>query len=214
MIRVVVADDHPLVLEGLRALIEDTPDTELAGEAATGDEVVAVTLEQRPDVVVMDLRMPGADGVQATRQILREAPGTAILMLTMVDEDDSLFAALRAGARGYILKGSGPKEILRAIRVVADGEAIFSPAIAGRMTHFFAAPAAPPAFPALTPREREILALMATGVGNAVIARRLGLSEKTVRNNVSNVFTKLQVTHRAAAVAKARDAGLGDPPVS
>lgn len=212
MIRVVVADDHPLVLEGLRSLIEDTAGTELAGQATTGDEAVAVTLEQRPDVVVMDLRMPGADGVQATRRILREAPGTAILILTMVDEDASLFAALRAGARGYVLKGSGPREILRAIRVVADGEAIFGSAIAGRMAHFFTAPSPPSAFPDLTPRELEILTLMAAGTGNNAIARRLTLSEKTVRNNVSNIFTKLRVTDRAAAVAKARDAGLGNPP--
>ncbi|MEU6751568.1 response regulator [Spirillospora sp. NPDC046719] len=172
MIRVVVAGGHPLVLEGPRSLIEDTAGTELAGQATTGDEAVAVTLEQRPDVVVMDLRMPGTDGVPATRRILREAPGTAILILTMVDEDASLFAALRAGTRGYVLKGSGPQEILRAIRVVADSEAVFGSAIAGRLT----------------------------------------LSEKTVRNNVSNIFTKLRVTDRAAAVAKARDAGLGNPP--
>ncbi|MCW2937605.1 MAG: LuxR family transcriptional regulator [Actinomycetia bacterium] len=210
-LRVVVADDHPLVLEGLRSLIEDTPDTSFAGQAADGSAAVALVLEQLPDVVVMDLRMPGLDGVEATRQILRSAPGTAILILTMIDDDSSVFAAMRAGARGYVLKGAGPPEILRAIRVVASGEAIFGPAIADRMVHFFSASRTTPAFPELTSREQEILELMATGAANTAIAARLGLTEKTVRNNVSNIFAKLRVADRAAAVARARDAGLGDP---
>ncbi|GIF66167.1 DNA-binding response regulator [Asanoa ishikariensis] len=209
-VRVVVADDHPLFREGLRALIQDAAGLTLAGVAGDGDEVVAVALAERPDVVVMDLRMPGRSGVEATRHILRTAPSTAILVVTMVDEDDSVFAAMRAGARGYVLKGADPAEILRAIQAVANGEAIFGPAIAARMTRFFSAGAAAPApFPELTAREREILTLMATGAPNAVIAGRLGLTEKTVRNNVSNVFAKLRVADRAAAVARARDAGLG-----
>ena len=211
-IRVVGADDHPLFREGLRALIEDAAGVSLVGVAGDGDEAVAVTLRERPDVVVMDLRMPGLSGVEATRQILRTAPSVAILVVTMVDEDDSVFTAMRAGARGYVLKGADPADILRAIHSVAAGEAIFGPAIATRLTRFFAAPAptATP-FPELTTREREILTLMATGAGNATIAARLGLTEKTVRNNVSNVFAKLRVADRAAAVARARDAGLGQP---
>ncbi|SNS94554.1 DNA-binding response regulator, NarL/FixJ family, contains REC and HTH domains [Asanoa hainanensis] len=212
MIRVVVADDHPLFREGLRALIQDAPGLTLAGVAGDGDAVVAVALAERPDVVLMDLRMPGLSGVEATRLILRTAPSTAILVVTMVDEDDSVFAAMRAGARGYVLKGADPTEILRAIQAVANGEAIFGPAIAARLTRFFvpAAGVATP-FPELTTREREILTLMATGAPNATIASRLGLTEKTVRNNVSNVFAKLRVADRAAAVARARDAGLGQP---
>ncbi len=184
----------------------------LVGVAGDGDEAVAVTLAERPDVVVMDLRMPGLSGVEATRHILRTAPSVAILVVTMVDEDDSVFAAMRAGARGYVLKGADPTEILRAIQVVANGEAIFGPAIAARLTRFFTAgaPTATP-FPELTTREREILNLLATGAPNATIAARLGLTEKTVRNNVSNVFAKLRVADRAAAVARARDAGLGQP---
>ncbi|GIF45480.1 LuxR family two component transcriptional regulator [Asanoa ferruginea] len=210
-VRVVVADDHPLFREGLRALIQDAPGVTLVGVAGDGDEAVEVTLAERPDVVVMDLRMPGRSGVEATRHILRTAPSVAILVVTMVDEDDSVFAAMRAGARGYVLKGADPAEILRAIQVVANGEAIFGPAIAARLTRFFATGAAAPAavpFPELTTREREILTLMATGAANATIAARLGLTEKTVRNNVSNVFAKLRVADRAAAVARARDAGL------
>ncbi|GAA1877784.1 response regulator [Asanoa iriomotensis] len=211
-IRVVVADDHPLFREGLRALIEDAPGVSLVGVAGDGDEAVAVTLAQRPDVVVMDLRMPGLSGVDATRAILRTAPSVAILVVTMVDEDDSVFTAMRAGARGYVLKGADPSDILRAIHSVAAGEAIFGPAIAARLTRFFTAPApATTPFPDLTTREREILTLMATGAANTTIAARLGLTEKTVRNNVSNVFAKLRVADRAAAVARARDAGLGQP---
>jgi DNA-binding NarL/FixJ family response regulator len=210
-VRVVVADDHPLFREGLRSLIADAPETELVGLAANGDEAVAVTLAQRPDVVVMDLRMPGLNGVDATRRILATAPDIAVLVLTMVEEDASIFAAMRAGAKGYVLKGAGPETILRSILVVGAGEAIFGAAVAARLNQFFTAgtgPATTP-FPELTARERDILALMATGANNTAIAARLGLSEKTVRNNVSNVFTKLRVADRAAAVARARDAGLG-----
>jgi DNA-binding NarL/FixJ family response regulator len=212
-VRVVVADDHPLFREGLRSLITDSPDTELVGLAADGDEAVSITLAQRPDVVVMDLRMPGVNGVDATRQIVSAVPGVAVLVLTMVEEDASIFAAMRAGARGYVLKGAEPETILRSILVVASGEAIFGAAVATRLTQFFAGGAehATIPFPDLTSRERDILALMATGANNATIAHRLALTEKTVRNNVSNVFAKLRVADRAAAVARARDAGLGSP---
>ena len=211
-LRVLVADDHPLFREGLRALIADSPGTDLAGLAADGEQAVAIALAQRPDVVVMDLRMPGLNGVEATRRIVAALPGTAVLVLTMVEEDASIFAAMRAGARGYVLKGAEPETILRSIRVVAAGEAIFGPAVAERLSRFFAAGAETAAvpFPELTGREREILGLLATGATNTAIAARLGLSEKTVRNNVSNIFVKLRVADRAAAVARARDAGLGE----
>lgn len=208
-VRVVVADDHPLFRQGLGSLIADSPDTELVGTAADGDEAVAVTLAERPDVVVMDLRMPGLNGVDATRRIVTEHPGIAVLVLTMVEEDASIFAAMRAGARGYVLKGAEPEAILRSILVVAAGDAVFGAPVVARLNRFLAGGTALPGpFPDLTSRERDILMLMAAGANNAAIAARLGLSEKTVRNNVSNVFAKLQVTDRAAAVAKARDAGL------
>jgi DNA-binding NarL/FixJ family response regulator len=211
-VRVVVADDHPLFREGLRALIADSPGTDLVGLAADGDEAVAVTLAERPDVVVMDLRMPGLNGIDATRRIVQTLPEVAVLVLTMVEEDASIFAAMRAGARGYVLKGAEPETILRSISVVAAGEAIFGAAVASRLNRFFSGGASgtgSTAFPDLTGREREILDLMATGATNATIAARLNLTEKTVRNNVSNVFAKLRVADRAAAVARARDAGLG-----
>ncbi|WP_310739634.1 response regulator transcription factor [Microbispora sp. H10830] len=213
-IRVVVADDHPLFREGLRSLICDAAETELAGVAADGDEAVAVTLEQRPDVVVMDLRMPGLNGVEATRRIVAALPEVAVLVLTMVEEDASIFAAMRAGARGYVLKGAEPETILRSILVVAGGEVIFGSAVAARLTQFFAvgAGATVTPFPNLTGRERDILALMATGANNRTIALCIGVTEKTVRNNVSNIFAKLHVADRAAAVARARDAGMGSVP--
>jgi DNA-binding NarL/FixJ family response regulator len=210
VIRVLVADDHPLFREGLRSLIADSPQTELAGVAADGEEAVRLARETRPDVVLMDLRMPGMNGVEATRALTATLPGTAVLVLTMVEEDASVFAAVRAGARGYVLKGAGPETILRSVLAVADGDAVFGSGIADRLTRFFDAPDRPATpFPQLTAREREVLELLATGATNHAIAARLGLSEKTVRNNVSNVFAKLQVADRAAAVARARDAGLG-----
>lgn len=213
-VRVLIADDHPLFRDGLRALVADSPETELVGCASDGEEAVRLALNEAPDVVVMDLRMPGLNGVQATRQIVAARPEIAVLVLTMVEEDASIFAAMRAGARGYVLKGAGPDTILRSILVVAAGEAIFGSAVAGRLTQFFVtsggAQAATP-FPDLTGRERDILALMATGANNQTIAHRLGLTEKTVRNNVSNLLAELRVADRAAAVARARDAGLGNP---
>jgi DNA-binding NarL/FixJ family response regulator len=214
-IRVIIADDHPLFRQGVGALLRDSPETELVGEAASGEEVVGLAAQVVPDVVVMDVSMPGLGGVGATRELLRIQPSVAVLMVTMMDEDESVVAAIRAGARGYVLKGSEPAEILRAVLAVAEGQAIFGAGVAGRLERLLAGDVAAPvdgSFADLTPREREILELMAGGEPNLVIATRLGLSEKTVRNNVSNIFTKLRVTHRAAAVARARDAGMARRP--
>jgi DNA-binding NarL/FixJ family response regulator len=211
VIRVVIADDHPVFRSGLRTLAEESAALAFVGEAADGVEVVEVCRAQRPDVVLMDIRMPRASGIDATRQILAEAPETGVLMLTMLEDDTSVFAALRAGARGYVLKGAGPDQIVRAVTAVAAGEIIVGAAMAARMASFFRAGAreAPRAFPGLTAREHDILDLIASGASNAVIADRLALSEKTIRNNVSAILTKLQVTDRSAAIVRARDAGLG-----
>jgi len=211
-IRVLIADDHPFFRDGLRVLLEATPDTTLVGEATGGDEVVALAATAEPDVVLMDLKMPGLNGIEATRRIAAALPHIGILVVTMFEDDDSVFAALRAGARGYLLKGADKEEMLLAIRAVSRGEAIFGPAIARRLMTFFAAPtpAAPAqAFPDLTEREREILALIAVGRNNQEIAEQLFLSLKTVRNYVSNIFGKLQVADRAQAIVRAREAGLG-----
>jgi DNA-binding NarL/FixJ family response regulator len=211
-IRILIADDHAPFREGLRALLLVAPDCEVIGEAATGDEAIALAATLQPDVILMDINMPGINGIEATRRILYTSPHISMLVLTMFDDDDSVFAALRAGARGYLLKGALKAEILRAIRGVASGEAIFGPAIAKRLMTFFAGlqPAAPPQlFPELTDREREILALIAQHRTNPEIADRLVLSQKTVRNHVSNIFSKLQVVDRAQAIVRAREAGLG-----
>lgn len=211
-IRVVIVDDHPAFRSGLRLIIESVADIELAGEATTGEEAVATATRERPDVVVMDLRMPDVDGIEATRRILAQAPSTKIVVLTMFEDDDSVFAAMRAGALGYLLKGAEESDILRAIRAIAAGDAIFGPEIARRVIqHFTTGRTSPTAsFPTLTQREAEILQLIAAGKGNAAIAHELTLTIKTVRNNVSNIFTKLQVTDRAEAIVKAREAGFGD----
>ena len=216
-IRILIADDHPFFRDGLRVLLEATPDTELVGEATDGDEAVALTAEVAPDVILMDLRMPSLGGIEATRKILERAPDTGILVVTMVEDDDSVFAAMRVGARGYLLKGADKEEMLLAIRAVARGEAVFGPGIARRLIHYFNSPpqtvqARTPrsTFPELTDREREILDLIAAGKNNQEIAARLFLSLKTVRNYVSNIFTKLQVADRAQAIIRAREAGLGD----
>jgi DNA-binding NarL/FixJ family response regulator len=208
-IRVLIADDHPLFRDGVRTLLQSVPDTEVVGEAATGEEAIAQAAALQPDVILMDLHMPGQNGIEATRTILRVSPHIGILVLTMFEEDDSVFAAMRAGARGYLLKGADQAEILRAIHAVSYGEAIFSPAIAERLTQYFAAlgQAALPAFPDLTDREREVLGLIAQGHSNGEIASRLVLSQKTVRNHVSNIFSKLQVADRAQAIIRAREAG-------
>lgn len=205
-IRVVVADDHPLFRQGLRSIVEDSTTLELVGEAATGQEVVAVAASARPDVVVMDLHMPGTDGIEATRQILANQPDVRVLVLTMVDEDSSVRAALRAGARGYTLKGSTPSDILQAVQAVAAGMSVFSAELSQRLAA--GDPTPPMLFPELTAREREVLRLLGQHRTNAAIARQLDLSEKTVRNNVSVVLAKLRAVDREAAGIRAREAGL------
>jgi DNA-binding NarL/FixJ family response regulator len=210
-IRVLIADDHVLIRSGMRALLTATDDMEVVGEAATGAEAITLAASIQPDVIVMDLRMPGVNGIEATRAILHENPHLRVLVVTLFEDDDSVFAALRAGARGYVLKEADETEVLRAIRAVAGGDAIFSAPIAGRVLAFFAAPrlAPTPPFPDLTDREREILTLIAQGRSNAEIAEMLVVSLKTVRNYISSIFSKLHVADRAQAIVRARDAGLG-----
>jgi DNA-binding NarL/FixJ family response regulator len=212
-IRVLIADDHPLVRQGLQAALAPQPDMEVVGEAATGREVIREAVLHRPDVVVMDLQMPDGSGIDATRELRRALPSAAVLVLTMFDDDDDwVFAAMRAGARGYVLKGAEQHEIARAIMAVAAGEAIFGPAVATRMLTYFATPPATPTpFPELTAREREVLDLIAAGRNNRQIAEQLGLSAKTVANHISAIFAKLQVADRTQAILRARDAGLGHP---
>ncbi len=210
-IRILVADDHPVYRDGLRALAARSPDLELVGEAADGTQVVAMAEQTLPDVILMDLRMPGMTGIEATRAILDQRPETRILILTMSEDDDSLFAAMRAGARGYLPKDADSEELIRAIRAAALGEVIFGASIASRLQAFFAptrARAADP-FPELTEREDEVLELIAQGRSNHEIAARLQISDKTVRNHVANVFNKLRVADRAQAIVRAREAGLG-----
>lgn len=211
-VRVVVADDHPVVRAGLSALLGSLPDFHVVGVAADGRAAVKEVVLQRPDVALLDLQMPVLDGFAATREIARVAPEVAVLVVTMFDDDDSVFAAMRAGARGYVVKGAEQDELARAVRAVAAGEAIFSPGVAQRVLRYFSTP--PPVadpFPELTAREREILTLLASARPNAVIAARLGLSPKTVANHLSSIFGKLQVADRAAAILRAREAGLGAP---
>jgi len=208
VIRVVLADDHPVVLAGLRALLGSLTGFEVVGEAADGESVVGEVLLTRPDVVLMDIRMPGTDGLEATRRIRTAAPDTAVLMLTMLADDDAVLAAMRAGAQGYLLKGAGQDELERALRGVVAGEAIFGPGVAARMLQHFASGAATP-FPQLTDREHAILDLIAGGLRNHAIAERLGLSPKTVANHISSIFAKLQVTDRSEAIVRAREQGLG-----
>ena len=210
-IRILIADDHPVFRFGLRALLDAEACTEVVGEAKTGQEAVDLAASLKPNVVLMDINMPDLNGIEATRQIVADQPDTAVLIITMFD-DERVFAAMRAGARGYLLKGAEGEETMRAIRAVAGGEAIFGPTAAERLIKFFAAApqdAVAPAFPDLTPREREILNLIAQGLTNTAIAERLVLSPKTVRNQVSTVFSKLQVASRAEAIVRAREAGLG-----
>ena len=217
-IRILIADDHPLFRGGLRSLLESIADTEVIGEAATGEEAVEIAMALAPDVVVMDINMPGLNGIDATRRIVDESDQVNVLVMTMHDDDEAVFAAIRAGARGYLLKGAAQDETLRAIRSVANGEAIFSHGVAHRLRSFLAAPQAvdpSQAFPQLTDRELEILQLLAERRTNAEIAATLFLSQKTVRNYVSAIFTKLQVADRAEAGLVARTAGLGElPPVA
>jgi DNA-binding NarL/FixJ family response regulator len=211
-VRILVADDHPLYRRGLAALLAAQPGWEVVGQEADGIGAVTAAHAEQPDVVVMDLRMPGIDGIEATRRIISASPHVAVLVLTMYEDDGSVFAAMRAGARGYLLKGADQTEIVRAVAAVAGGEAIFGAAVAARIIEFFAAPRPREAelvFPQLTAREHEVLDLIAAGRSNAELAATLVLSPKTVRNHVSNVFAKLQVADRAQAIVLARDAGLG-----
>ena len=211
-VNVFIADDHAFFRQGLRALLQVIPDIEVVGEAASGDETIARSLALQPDVILMDVHMPDINGIDATRRILETSPHIGILMLTMFEEDDSVFAAMRAGARGYVLKGADRNEIGRAIKAAASGEAIFSPAIAQRMIRYFGTMHTPPSgdtFPQLSERERDVLDLIAQGLNNADIAARLVLSQKTVRNHVSHVFAKLKVADRAEAIVQARNAGFG-----
>ena len=209
-LRLLVADDHPLFRKGLRTLLGSVADFALVGEAETGEAAVEQSLALQPDVVLMDLQMPGGSGIDAIREIVAASPTTKILVVTLFEDDDSVFAALRAGARGYVLKDTDEDEMIRAIRAVGNGEAIFSAAVAKRVLAYFANPRreVPQLFPTLTEREREILRLLAQGKSNPVIAAELFLSPKTVANHLSNIFSKLQVADRAEAIIRARDAGL------
>ncbi|MDP8939755.1 MAG: response regulator transcription factor [Actinomycetota bacterium] len=211
-VRVLIADDHPLFRAGMSGLLDSVPDTEVVGEASTGREAVEMAKTLAPDVILMDIKMPGLNGIAATREVLVADPEVAVLVVTMLEDDDSVFAAMRAGAAGYMLKGAQQAEVLGAIRAVARGQAIFGPGIARRVMGFFSTggPAAPPhAFPELSEREQEILSLIARGRSNPEISRDLFLSPKTVQNHVSSIYRKLRVADRAQAVIRAREAGLG-----
>src|SRR4051794_649128 len=209
-IRVVVVDDHPMFREGLAAFLQASADHVVVGQAGSGAEAIGIVSADEVDVVLMDLHMPGMSGVEATRRIVAQHPGVAVLALTMLNDDASVIAVMQTGARGYLLKEATPDEIVRAIAGVARGDAIFGAGVADRILSTLAHRAARPAgLRELTDREHEILELLATGFTNTAIATRLYLSEKTVRNYVSQLFTKLGVSDRAAAVARARDAGYG-----
>ena len=210
-LRVLIADDHHLVRRGMRSLLDPASGIDVVGEASNGREAVKLAASLKPDIILMDLQMPEMSGIEATREILAAQPDVTILVVTLFDDDDSVFLALRAGARGYVLKDADEDELIGAIRAVANGAAIFSPAVATRVLALFNAPrpVAPEAFPDLTRREREILELIAQGWSNPRIARELSLSVKTVGNHVSNIFGKLQVADRAEAIVRAREAGLG-----
>ena len=210
MIRVLVADDHPVMRSGLSALLSSLPDIEVVAVAADGAAALKEAVLHQPDVVLLDLQMPGVDGFEALRRLSASVPSTAVCVLTMLEDDDSLFAAMRAGARGYLLKGAEQEEIERAVRSVAAGEAVFGPGVAERVLGQLTSPSRPDrAFPELTAREHEVLDLLAAGQLPSTIAQQLGLSPKTISNVVSAVLTKLQVADRAQAVLRARDAGLG-----
>jgi len=207
---VLIADDHPVFRKGLRAVLASMPNTELVGEVSSGEEAIVLAEKLQPDLVLMDLQMPGGGGLAAIRPIVQTSPHIRVLIVTMFEDNDSVFAALRAGARGYVLKDTQDEDLERAIWAVGNGEAIFSPAIAQRMIHFFSDRPSTSAelFPELTDSERNVLKLMAQGHKNEVIAHQLGYSIKTVRNYSSNIFSKLQVADRAQAIVKALDAGL------
>lgn len=208
-VRLVLVDDHPVVRRGLRALLDTIDEVEVVGEAADGEAAVREAQLLHPDVILMDIRLPVLDGVEATRRISAAVPEVAVLVLTMYDDDATVLTAMRAGARGYLLKGAEQDEIVAAIRAVAAGQVIYGPGVAARMLSLFAAPPASTVpFPELTEREREILTLLASGLRNAAIARQLFLSPKTVSNNLTAIFAKLRVADRSAAIIRARDEGL------
>jgi len=211
MIKVLVVDDHPLFREGIATLLQSTEVAELIGQATNGEEALELAIKLRPDIILMDLNLPIKNGIEATRLISNQFPSIGILVLTMFDDDDSVFAALKAGARGYLLKGANRTETIRAIQAVANGESIFSPAIAGKILQFFKGfhPFTPIIFPHLTERERDILELIVAGKDNAEISRKLGIKLKTVRNHISNIYSKLQVADRAEAIAQAKYEGMG-----
>jgi DNA-binding NarL/FixJ family response regulator len=215
-IRVLIVDDHALFRDGLNAILTFAPDVEVVGEAANGQEALQKAAALSPDVILMDIQMPDMTGLEATRRILGVLPDTGIIMITMLEDDDSLFAAMRAGARGYVLKGADKSEMLRSIRAVAQGEAIFGPAIARRLAGFFQQvnvttddDGQAQAFPDLTDREREVLELVANGRTNQEISARLHITKKTVSNHISSIYNKLQVVDRVQAIILARNAGLG-----
>jgi len=217
-IKVLIADDHVFYREGVRALLSSVSKIEVVGEANNGEEAIAQAADLQPNVILMDLKMPGMNGIDATRRIHETHPEIGVLVITMFDDDDSVFAAMRAGARGYLLKDADKDEVVRAIVAVERGEAIFSPAIAQRMMQYFSASSTSPSkkdqpseFDGLTERELEILDLIAQGHNNLVISNKLSLSIKTVQNYVSSILTKLQVVDRSQAIVRAREAGLGKP---
>lgn len=215
LIQLMIADDHKLFREGLKALLAVTDDIEIVGEAEDGESAIKKCLELQPDIILMDINMPGLNGIHATQKILEKLPQTGVIMLTMLEDDASVFNAMRAGAKGYLLKGADPKEVLSVIRAVAEGQALFGPAIATRLMNFFkeltlkpAAEQSKSAFPELTDRELEILRLISQGLNNSEIAQKLVLSPKTVRNHITNIFSKLQVADRAQAIVRAREEGV------
>ncbi|WP_223590313.1 response regulator transcription factor [Neobacillus bataviensis] len=216
-LKVLIADDHPLFRHGVKTLFLTTSELEIVGEATSGEDAIQLVLSLEPDVVLMDLRMPGCNGIDATREIMKIRPSTQILILTMFQDDHSVFAAMRAGAKGYVLKDAEKDELLNAIRAVGNGGAIFSPGIASRMIEYFsmARPAAPrEAFPDLTEREREVLYLMADGTANSKIASKLQISGKTVSNYVTNILNKLQVADREEAILLVRESRLAGDEIS
>jgi DNA-binding NarL/FixJ family response regulator len=211
-VRVVLADDHPMYRYGVAAVLADEPRIDLVGQASTGRELLEMVATLGPDVVVTDLRMPDVDGIEVTRRLVAESPELPVLLLTMHDDDESVYGAMRAGARGYLLKGADSTELVATVLTLAAGGTAFGPAVARRIVGFFMESTTKyvqGTFPGLTPREREVLDLLAAGRRNHAIAERLGMSEKTVRNHLSSILTKLQVSDRAAAIVRAREAGLG-----
>jgi DNA-binding NarL/FixJ family response regulator len=212
MTRLMLADDHPVFVNGLRALLDAEPDLTVVAVATTGREAVQAAAEHAPEVAVLDINMPDGDGLWVTTQMRSAGLTTRVLILTMYDDDDNVLAALRSGAYGYALKGATPDEIVATVRAVARGEAVFGAGVAGRMLDQFARVASASPFPQLTDREHDVLRLLAKGFDNAGVGRRLGVSDKTVRNYVSNIITKLHVSDRSAAIIRAREAGLGERP--